>query len=142
MKVKIKKVYYCEHCKKHSLSASVLSVHEKHCLKNIDRECRLCKIAEKISLTKENKLEIIEKIQSKISILKSDEEKQSLKLDDIEKILNEYQRYENCPNCLMSILLLTGIMKYPYTVNYDYKKELMEWWKDFNNADYDDTFSC
>jgi hypothetical protein len=31
METKIKKVYYCDHCKKHGLSASIISRHEKYC---------------------------------------------------------------------------------------------------------------
>jgi hypothetical protein len=31
MKTELKKVYYCEFCKKHSLSAAWISRHEKHC---------------------------------------------------------------------------------------------------------------
>jgi len=31
MKTEVKKVYYCEHCRKHMLSASSMSRHEKYC---------------------------------------------------------------------------------------------------------------
>jgi hypothetical protein len=34
MKIQVKKVYYCEFCNKHSLSAGSLSRHEKYCKNN------------------------------------------------------------------------------------------------------------
>lgn len=42
MKVKTKKVYYCEFCNKHLLVAHAIKTHEKHCTKNPERECRMC----------------------------------------------------------------------------------------------------
>jgi len=44
MKKILKPVYYCDHCKKHGLSASVMSVHEKKCWSNQDniRACMDC----------------------------------------------------------------------------------------------------
>jgi hypothetical protein len=41
MKVKIKKVYYCDFCRKHSLRSLVK--HEEHCTANPNRKCGLCK---------------------------------------------------------------------------------------------------
>ena len=43
MRTVLKKVYYCDFCKKKGLSASSISKHEKHCTLNPKRECRLCK---------------------------------------------------------------------------------------------------
>jgi len=37
---KIRKVYYCEFCRKHGLR--MISTHEKHCTLNPKRECRVC----------------------------------------------------------------------------------------------------
>lgn len=34
MKAELKKVYYCDYCKKHSISASTISRHEKYCKMN------------------------------------------------------------------------------------------------------------
>ena len=42
MKTLLKKVYYCDFCKKKGMSASAMSVHEKHCTLNPNRQCRLC----------------------------------------------------------------------------------------------------
>ena len=54
MKIKIKKVYYCEFCNKHSLRTLV--EHEKHCTANPSRVCKLCEIFE----ISNNILELIE----------------------------------------------------------------------------------
>jgi hypothetical protein len=43
MKTKIKKVYYCEFCKKKTMTINSMTLHEKHCTLNPNRECRLCK---------------------------------------------------------------------------------------------------
>lgn len=38
----LKKVYYCDFCKKKGMSAASMSKHEKHCTLNSNRQCRLC----------------------------------------------------------------------------------------------------
>ena len=42
MKVKKRKVYYCDYCKKCELTLQSMRLHEKHCTKNPNRQCRLC----------------------------------------------------------------------------------------------------
>jgi hypothetical protein len=42
MKILTKKVYYCDFCKKHSLSSYTIKEHEKHCTCNPNRECKMC----------------------------------------------------------------------------------------------------
>jgi len=39
---KIKKVYYCEFCKKHRLTKNSIITHEEHCTLNPNRKCRMC----------------------------------------------------------------------------------------------------
>ena len=50
MKELIKKVYYCDHCKKHGLSKPKMEHHEKICFKNPEnnRPCFDCMNLEKI----------------------------------------------------------------------------------------------
>lgn len=38
--VKTKKVYYCEYCRKHRLTAASILKHERYCTRNPDRTCR------------------------------------------------------------------------------------------------------
>jgi len=42
MKEKIKKVYYCDFCKRHTLTINSMVKHEKHCTLNPNRICRVC----------------------------------------------------------------------------------------------------
>ena len=34
--------YYCDHCKKSGGHGHHIETHEKHCVKNPDRDCRMC----------------------------------------------------------------------------------------------------
>lgn len=49
MKRATKKVYYCDFCRKHSLTSGSMKLHEKHCTANPDRECRMCGVAHKLN---------------------------------------------------------------------------------------------
>jgi len=42
--MKQKKVwrYYCDHCKKSGCGKAAMLKHERHCLRNDERECRMC----------------------------------------------------------------------------------------------------
>ena len=45
MKILIKKVYYCDYCKKKKgLSASAMTLHERHCTLNPNRICGVCEV--------------------------------------------------------------------------------------------------
>ncbi len=44
MKTKIKKVYYCDFCKKNGLIAYHIKEHELHCTANPNRECGMCDV--------------------------------------------------------------------------------------------------
>ena len=119
MKVKKKNVYYCDFCKKHSLSPS-LKIHENHCTANPDRECRLCE--------RESVREIIDKYRKYFTVHPMNEAIKIIKeftLEDIEGEL-EYQ----CPNCIFTIIRCLGLNRYYFErkFKFDYKKELAEWW--------------
>ncbi len=34
--------YYCDHCKKSGCSKPAMEKHERHCIRNDNRECRMC----------------------------------------------------------------------------------------------------
>ena len=42
MKVKVRKVYYCDFCKKRLMRIDAIINHEKHCTANLSRICRMC----------------------------------------------------------------------------------------------------
>ena len=50
MRIKTKKVYYCDYCNKHGLLENAMIWHQKICKKNPDnkRECYGCKFLEKV----------------------------------------------------------------------------------------------
>jgi hypothetical protein len=55
MRTEIKKVYYCEYCKIHRLSASTISRHEKYCKsnpKNAHKCFEFCRYLEKTQSTR------------------------------------------------------------------------------------------
>ena len=127
MKVKTKKVYYCDFCKKHSLRN--LEFHEKHCCHNPFRVCRLCGREDSL-------IPIIEKIKGLIVF--SEDKSVAIKTPSIEDIYIELD-YE-CPNCTLAIILLAGLNKYPFHSDYDYKAELKEWWDNKNAEDMTDIY--
>lgn len=129
MKVKIKKVYYCDFCKKRALRS--LAQHEKHCTGNPDRECRLCenKSIKKI-IEKYRKLFTIKEIHTGLqpcSVTPVFKKKFTLK-----DIINELDY--RCPNCILAIIRCLGLNRYYFEkkFKFDYKKELGKWWEAVN----------
>ncbi len=115
MKVKIKKVYYCDFCKKHSLRS--IELHEKHCTNNPNRECRLCG-------RKEPLIEIVQKLKDITSTI------------TLEDVKNEFD--EHCPVCVLAIIRLVGLNKFPKIIEFNYKEELQKWWDAKNTPVYED----
>lgn len=129
MIIRIKKVYYCGFCRKHSLRP--LTEHEKHCTANPDRYCRLCN-------TKRDIKSIIEKVRASITI-QHDPSGNSINnitstmtIGDIWNLLDE-----NCPACMLAILRQStkGFGYSPFHNVFDYKKELAEWWENINSEE-------
>lgn len=46
MRSKMRMQYYCDFCKKSGASKHAMTLHEKHCTLNPERECRMCAIVE------------------------------------------------------------------------------------------------
>ena len=131
-----KNVYYCDFCGKHNLSASSISKHEKHCTANPNRECRLCEGREIASF--------IEGLKKRFKIIEiPDNEYPDLVNQEIkwkgEKItLDEILDYtEGCPNCTLAILRQTKLNYQIFGFNYNYQKELAEWWKEIANEEWE-----
>lgn len=127
MKIKIKKVYYCDFCKKRALRS--LAQHERHCTGNPDRECRLC----------ENRdiKEIIRKYSAYFSV--SEEIHTEYEWDEAQPIFKKEFTLQDiideldyrCPNCILAIIRCLGLHRYYMRdkFKFDYKKELEDWWK-------------
>jgi len=128
MKVVKKNVYYCDFCKKRSLRS--LKEHELHCTGNPDRSCQLCWRPDGIR-------PIAEKFLAKFKVESAgdwaESEKvvwiQEFKLDDVRAEIEQYDE-DCCPNCLLAVIRAAGLNRYYFEkrFNFDYKKELEEWW--------------
>ena len=129
MIIKIRKVYYCEYCKKHRLMP--LLKHEKHCTSNPDRECKLCGRTESVrSLIAKYKKQcvVIEMSTSDSFNLSGLHVKEKPKIQDIIDDVN------GCPNCILTIIKGLNI-SYPIELKFDYQRELSEWWNEKNEFD-------
>ena len=135
MKTIKKNVYYCDYCKKRSLSASAMTVHESHCTANPHRKCRLCRESFDIATYTEQlkaRFEIIE-VEDDYGITRHE-----IKWNGDHITLAEIEKFTNgCPNCTFAILRQTKLNYSVFGFNYDYKKELNEYWKDRNNEEYE-----
>lgn len=106
MKVITKKVFYCDHCKKHNLTKQSMQSHEEKCLYNPKRIC-------KAAYCPGNQIS-----QEHIDLLKDMsngnpfDESRSVETEDIEKLRNDL--LDGCPICALAVLCQTKV---------DYKKE-------------------
>lgn len=128
MRTRIKKVYYCEFCTKHSLRS--LITHEQHCTLNPNRVCGLCKRQEPLS-------NIIQRLKSQMSYSSLDTNNclkiEGIKQPSLDDIRTKFDY--NCPVCILSTIRLTGLNKFPYTIEFDYKKEISDWWTEINSME-------
>ena len=138
MITKIKKVYYCEYCKKHFLKKTN---HEKHCTLNPNRECRLCGRAESLEL-------LIKKYKKQCELKEFDDFHygRTVKVIKQPKLEDIWDNVEGCPNCALTILRCLSLTVPPFDMDFDYEKELQKWWDDKNlkeqkNAEYDSMYA-
>lgn len=131
MKIKTKKVYYCDYCKEYRLTKPSMEKHEKYCTMNQNRECRLC--------GKKNIYDIIEKYKNKLNciitrdssypeILRLKWTNGKINLDDIRA------EVDGCPNCVFTILRITLLNE---ILCFNYAEELKRWWNEKNDEDYE-----
>ncbi len=135
--MKIKKVnqYKCDFCGKKKYSASAMKKHERHCTKNINRECRIC---EKGGTT--SSLKAIVEVLPRPKYLVCDYEGGSydnfFELDvdngnEINEIIKNVKNSgEYCPMCLFSALRIKGIN--PKATEFNYEAEMKSFWADYN----------
>ena len=115
--------YWCDFCKKGSLSGGHMASHEKHCTANPNRICRLCL---RTGLTQRPIAELMACLNTK---------KENGGLADLRELT------ENCPICILAAIRQSGICKWDgdpenpaYTITFDFKMELASWWSEENNA--------
>lgn len=132
MKIVIKPVYYCDHCKKRSLSKHHMRKHENGCTLNPKRICKLCDCID-IGATIETfkRFQLYEETVDygyhiEIETLVGYPDGNPITLDEIRKATN------NCPNCMLTIIRILKL-NYHYfnglTAGFDYKKEVAESFK-------------
>jgi len=125
MKIKVKKVYYCDYCKKHGLSASSILNHEKHCTLNPKRECGGCKD------WREN-IKQIKYVEKHYKILQSHKDKDSGGITrtfvaEFEDKIKDLADKVDCPFCMLAILRQSNTEK--SWANYNYKEEVEKHWE-------------
>ena len=119
MKTKVKTVYYCGFCKKHSLRP--LTDHEKHCTGNINRVCRLC--------SEQHDLPVIVKNLSGDALY--DTTTLHIKGADVLSLV------DGCPACALTIAkAMKRKFEFFWLEDFDYKEELKAWWDCVNEENY------
>lgn len=146
MKVIKKNVYYCDFCKRKNLSAGAMSVHEKHCTANPNRECRLC--------GKKDIADVVNKFTVRFRLHPNE-------LNDIfteDFVLgHEYKiewlgepvtmkeirdEVDDCPNCILAVLRQTGFNKHYFEFEkFDYQQELKDAMAEKNREYEDDSYA-
>ena len=131
MKIKTKKVYYCDYCKKHALRS--LAQHERYCTGNLNRECRLCGRNKKTT----PKLKVLVRYFKRQMYIPPKSESGGIPADQIKKPKLEdiMDMVEQCPACTLTIIRALKLQNYPYDIDFDYKKEVEEWWNSKNKED-------
>lgn len=135
---KIKKVYYCEHCKKKRLFVkSAMERHEKRCTMNLDRICSFC--------GEGNIRPLIDKykglrIANCFNVYSDDNNLTGsfvTKDDEIKKLIDDIRNeVEFCPACALTIIRNIFVDKMWATrSDFNYEQEKTEWWK--NNKEDD-----
>lgn len=143
MKTVKKNVYYCDFCKKRTLSASSMSVHEKHCTANPDRKCRICDNYMGVRVTVDEFKKRFKLHESKLSYPGETYFQETIiAVEWIGKpiTMNEVcDLVDNCPNCKLAVIRQTGLNRYYFNTNgsenqfhFDYKSEMAEAMSDKN----------
>ena len=128
MRHKLKKVYYCDFCKKHGLMAHWIKQHEKYCTANPKRECRMC--GNNDGIEKEH----TDFIKKHFKILMSWKGKDGCTdggilgthLGEFENKVKELVKLIECPACILAVLRHN--IEWLHHSHYSYKEEVDKWW--------------
>lgn len=116
MKEKMKKVYYCDYCKKKVFIRSAMERHELCCTANINRHCKMCDL-----MGVENDIkDIIQRTEKMLA------GKYTLCMDrdDDKKIFDEiFNMVNKCPACMLTVMRYCKIIVYGWNFNEAMKKE-------------------
>ncbi len=134
-----KNIYYCEHCKKRSLSAFHMKKHETGCTNNPDRECKLCEdnIDIKEILEGYKKRYTIETIIHKDDFCDFETEK-AVWVGDPITIKEVIKDAGGCPNCVLSLLRQSKLNTHHFECfDYDYKREVALYYSNYKQQKYE-----
>lgn len=124
--------YYCDHCKKSGGSASHMAKHERGCTANPQRVCGVCS---RISLNAAPLAELIALVKT---IGKPDYNEfvdQSWYSLDKAAFQALREKADNCPCCILAALR-QGNGQQTHDVDFDFKKEIKDVWKDYDDDAY------
>jgi hypothetical protein len=141
MKIVRKAVYYCDHCKKRSLSAGHMRKHEERCTKNPNRKCGMCAMRE----AEQPDLKVL------MAMLPDPGKhlwfNEAARIPDVsmEEALEPiwdafWKAAKECPACAMAALRQKGV-PVSCATKFDFKKECAAIWAEVNavrseNIDY------
>jgi len=112
MKIKTKKVYYCEYCGFKRLAKWAVERHENHCTMNPIRKCRVC-----------NNNEPVRKIKKPSQ---AEDERLSALVGCFKQLAQELLEKLECPACTLAVLRQSGFEG--WEIEFDYKKEMKDYW--------------
>ena len=133
MKTIKKNVYYCDFCKKRSLSAPHMHKHEKRCTNNPNRICGIC------GRQPDSLKQIVKELKGRFSIKQdiyypgNTTVEKVLWYEDKPVTLEEIRNMADyCPACILAILRQTNMTWQLFDFNFDYLKEKREWWDEID----------
>jgi hypothetical protein len=131
MITKIKKVYYCEYCNKHTLLSFATQKHENHCTSNPKRECRMCGCSP-------NYIEIVNELKKRYEIYQEPTGLSNYYTTKV-KWLGEpittdevFDLVDSCPACTLTVMKLTGLFQTDTFTDFNFKEEIDKFWKEKN----------
>ena len=124
MITKIKKIHYCDYCKKHGMRGPDIKKHEEHCTLNPKRACGLCGRKYNEEETGYLTLETIIHKYKKIS--KIEQVVNGVDINELSDSVN------NCPACILTVIRCAELQH----IEFDYQKELKKWWEEKNYEEY------
>lgn len=130
MKTRTITQYACDHCGKTRLRKSAMEKHEKHCVKNPDRDCRMCDQTGGHARTVAS---LVEEFQQQCN--RRDWETgfcYDMPLHVVDKLR---KAVESCPACMLAVIVqgnFTPVSASEFRNPWSYKDEREAFWHDIN----------
>lgn len=113
--------YYCDHCRKGGCGKGAMAKHERHCVKNPNRKCRMCDAGETVQ-------------QPLVDLL------DALRSGGIDRLR---EVADGCPACMLHAVVMHNQTEPEYEpetgagggVYFDFKSELKQFWERVNESE-------